>query len=197
MARADSTTLAKPEKPYAGFPLTPHASGKWCKKIKGTIHYFGNWSDPEGALEEYHRAKLNLEKGRPKPPAAATGLTIKGLVDAFLTAKERRRDVGDISGRTFDGLRTTGKRIADFFGRQTPVESLQPTDFADYWAMVSKTRNAVSVGNEITRVKQFFIWAYKSDLLDRPVKFGPEFSRPSARTVRLHRAASGKPHVYP
>ncbi len=82
--------------------------------------------------------------------------------------------------------------MAEFFLRQTPVESLRPEDFADYRTRIAKTRNAISVGNEITRVKQFFHWGYKSDLIDRPVKFGPKLSRPSAKTVRMHKAVSGK-----
>jgi hypothetical protein len=40
----------KPNKPYPDFPLTAHPAGYWCKKIKGRTHYFGPWSDPEGAL---------------------------------------------------------------------------------------------------------------------------------------------------
>ena len=32
--------IGKLEKPYAGFPLTAHSSGVWCKKIRGKLHYF-------------------------------------------------------------------------------------------------------------------------------------------------------------
>ena len=44
---------AKPKKPHAGFPLYPHSAGVWAKKIRGRVHYFGPWSDPQAALEKW------------------------------------------------------------------------------------------------------------------------------------------------
>lgn len=33
----------RPAKPYPDFPLFAHPTGYWAKKIKGRLHYFGQW----------------------------------------------------------------------------------------------------------------------------------------------------------
>jgi hypothetical protein len=101
----------RPKKPYPDFPLTPHASGAWQKKIRGNIHYFGKWARRENgklvriegdgwkeALKEYKAVADDLHAGR-TPRVQGDGLTVAGLCNAFLTAKLRKVDSGELGSR--------------------------------------------------------------------------------------------------
>ena len=64
MPENNSTAPAKPSKPRPDFPLTPHPTGRWCKKILGRLHYFGPIADPDAALANYNKKKADLHAGR-------------------------------------------------------------------------------------------------------------------------------------
>jgi hypothetical protein len=63
MSATDSIPSPKPSKPYPEFTLFPHATGRWAKKMRGKLHYFGRWSDPDSALTKYLGQKEDLHAG--------------------------------------------------------------------------------------------------------------------------------------
>ena len=74
-----SKSKSKPKKPYPDFPLFSHASGRWAKKIRGRLHYFGRWGNTRGgkitpvddvrasaqeAVDLYNEQRDDLQAGR-------------------------------------------------------------------------------------------------------------------------------------
>src|ERR1019366_7894426 len=68
-------TPTPPKKPNADSPLFPHHNGQWAKKIKGKLHYFGTWDNPQCALDKWLDERDDLLAGRvPRKRAAAGGV---------------------------------------------------------------------------------------------------------------------------
>lgn len=180
----------KPAKPRADFPLYAHANGHWAKKIRGKIHYFGPWADPQGALEKYLDQRDALHAGR-KPKPDASGVTVKDVANAFLNAKQDKLEAGELSPRSFDNYQEACAPMVAHFGKSRLAADLSPADFADLRAKLSKRWGPVRLGTMIQNIRSAFKNAYESELLDRPVRFGPAFKGPSKKTLRLHRASRG------
>jgi len=181
---------AKPEKPYPEFPLFPHATGRWAKKIRGKFHYFGPWDDPDGALRKYLDQKDPLHAGR-TPRAPGDGLTVRDLANRFLTAKKRQATAGELAMRTFRDYYSTCARVVECFGRTRLVESLTADDFGALRDAMAKTLGPASRKTEIQKTKAIFNYAYNMDLIDRPIKFGPDFKAPPARVLKKARQQNG------
>src|SRR5437588_7559527 len=124
-----SRARSKPEKPYDDFPLFPHATRRWAKKIRGKMHYFGPWEDPDAALAKYLEQKDALHAGR-KPRADADALTVKDLANAYLNHKRALLDTGELSPRTWANYKEAADLLVSEFGRQRTVADLGPDDFA-------------------------------------------------------------------
>jgi hypothetical protein len=185
----------RPEKPRDDFPLFAHASGRWAKKIRGNLRYFGKWSDdPKGerALNKWLDEKDDLLAGRePRANGDDAGPTIKLLVDSFLTRKEQQRDNGEIQPRTFDELYASCVRMAAAFGKARLVSDLRPDDFAELRVELAKRRGPVALGIEIQHIRSVFHFAFKNGIVTSPVCFGTAFDKPSAKVLRVERAKRG------
>jgi integrase len=183
-------TPARPSKPYPDFPLFPHATGRWAKKIRGKMHYFGPWADPDGALARYLEQKDALHAGR-KPRPDPEGLTVKDLCNAFLNHKKDLLDAGELSPRTWAQYKETCVVLVEHLGKQRLVSDLGPDDFAALRRRLAKRWKPLTLGNFIQRVRVVFKHAADNDLIDRPVRYGQGFKRPSKKTLRLERAKQG------
>jgi hypothetical protein len=93
----------KVPQPYTDFPLFAHDSGRWAKKIRGKLYYFGYWARRENgklkrlpgetwreALAQYEQQRDNLCAGRKPRKLAPDGPTIRELCNRFLTAKQHQ-----------------------------------------------------------------------------------------------------------
>ena len=95
----------KPQKPYPNFPLFPYSIGRWTKKVRGKLHYFGYWNrsrdgDWQAALDLYQEQRDDLHAGC-TVRVKSDGLTIRNLYNRFLTAKRHLLDTSEIKLRTF------------------------------------------------------------------------------------------------
>ena len=77
------------------------------------------------------------------------------------------------------------------FGKTRAVADLQSDDFEELRQDISKTRGPVGLANEIGRVRVALKHAYDASLIDRPVRTGAGFVKPSKRVLRIARQVNG------
>jgi integrase len=200
--RSQKTAIAKPKKPYPGFPLGPSSNGYWQKRIKGEVHRFGRWGKIvngkmerlpgdgwQAALAVYTAQRDDLYAGR-RPRTKLDGVTVGHLRDKFLTSKSRQLDAKELSGRMYAEYKATATRVVDFFGENRLVDDLDSDDFASLRVQFAEKSGPHRIGNEVQRTRTLFKWGYESGLLDKPMRFGPGFQKPSKAVMRRHRAKS-------
>jgi len=189
----------KPSKPYPSFPLTPHNNGPWCKKIRGKVYFFSIWEDAQAALEHYLRVAADLHTGRQPQLASISvdGPTVKQMCNQYLTYQLHKADAGEISTRWFESCRIVVEDFARFMGPSRLLSDLRPDDFFKYRQKLQRRGRAGHKGlgvhaliRAVTVVRGMLKYAYESDLIDRPIKYGKGLERTSAALKRKSRKAS-------
>lgn len=184
----------RPSKPSPDFPLFPHRSGQWAKKVKGKAFYFGSWrTDPTGqeALAVYEAEAPYLNRGE-QPPPTATGdtITVHGLCNLFLEAKEKDVDGGVIVRASFTAYLPTCKRLVKHYGKARQVKTISKTDWANYRLKILKAMAPNSASVEIAKVKCVGHWGAEFDHIE-PVNFGKAFARAPKKLILKHKAEGG------
>lgn len=189
MEKISTKKPARPEKPTDDFPLFPHASGQWAKKIRGKMCYFGVWADPDAALKEYERQRRYLERGQ----AAPDSYTIAELVYDFLDFKESRVKTGELSMRSFKDYTRICRTIVNFFGEDQVVSELLPADFGRLRNKLAETLNFQTLGNEVSRIRIVFRFGSEEKKYEK-LSYGQQFARPSRKVLRSERQQKQRKH---
>lgn len=194
---------SRPVGKSAKFPLSRHPRGHWCKRIKTpdgwkTFYYGRIADDPDGAkaLELWKHEDQARREGRTPPPMPgaedqSTILTTKRLANAFLNFKNQQVESGELKPRSLRELRMAAERMIAAIGKSRRADDLGPDDFERIRLEISKHCGPVRTKNEITRIKGIFRWAYKQGLIEKLPRYGAAFDPPTAKTIRLARAAKG------
>src|SRR5262245_17038824 len=124
---------SRPDKPYPDFPLFAHASGRWAKKIRGKLYYFGYWKGKQAApwqaaLDKYQEQRDDLHAGR-TPRVSSDGLTLRDLCNRYLTSKRHRLDSGEITPRSFHDNYESCALLIGQFGKDRLAVDLAADDF--------------------------------------------------------------------
>jgi integrase len=185
----------KPGKPYPSFPLTAHPNGQWCKKIRGKVHFFGTWVDPDAALAKYLGVAADLHAGRDPASVSSGELTVKEMGNEFLASQMERVSSGQIGGRWFEDCRRVVRHFAKHMGVSRPAAALSASDFQRYRRLLvtqglsgQKGLGVFALTRAIAAVRAMFKWAFDTGLLKQTPRWGKGFARPSVVEFRRSRA---------
>ena len=111
---------------------------------------------------------------------------------SFLDSKDAQVEAGVLLPNTFNQYRIAAKRLCDNMGAARLIDSLGPSDFTLRRGQIDSDATPTTVKNQINLTRMVIKWAYDNELLDRPVRFGSNFSRPSAKRIRISRRSRPK-----
>src|SRR5262249_36855342 len=103
----------------------------------------------------------------------------------------------ELSPRMFKEYKNTTDLLVKTFGKSRLVSDLASTDFESLRESMAKVWGPVRLSNEVQKVRTVFKYAYEAGLLQAPVRFGPQFKKPSASTLRRHRAKAAPKMLEP
>ncbi len=179
---------AQKVQPIERFPAKPRHDGRFQKRIRGILYYFGRDGDRKAALSEYDAAKVDLYAGRrPRADAIATAgeLTVKEIGNRFLADKKP-----DIQPDTYRGYKRAIKRFVKRIGVARIWNDLTPDDFSTHGRYLRVTLKLANASYNIERagILAMFNHAEAQDWIDRAPKFGNSFRRVPKSKMRTTRA---------
>lgn len=178
----------KPSKPRKDFPLFPHDSGQWAKKVRGKLFYFGRWDNPIEAEKKWEREKEALLDGR-NPDDPKHGDSVGWLCNAFMDSKQLQHERGLLTKRALNDYHKAVKVVADFFGKGRRLDSLVSGDFERYRNSLPDTWGPTSVNNHLRLVRVLFKYANDIEATDRTIRYSIGLKTVPKSVVRKDQAS--------
>ncbi len=144
---------------------------------------------PTAQLEKYLEQKDDLHAGR-TPRVQGDGLTVRDLLNRFLTAKKTLVDAGELAARTFGDYKSVCEQISAAFGLTRLVDDLASDDFEKLRAGTAPALGPGGAGErDPAHSVVVFKYAYDAGLIELPIRYGPLFRRPTRKVLRKARNA--------
>jgi integrase len=161
------------------------------KYINGKQYRFGErWCSPMEALKEYFATIDDIKQGI-APDRNAEGLKLRDACEAFLRSRRTRQEAGELSKRSLQDYETEVEWMVGILGPSVTVDSLRPAHFTKLRRAMT-AYSAQTTGNKIGRIRVVCKYFYDTCMVTAPVRFGPDFSRPSRATLRKDKASKPK-----
>jgi hypothetical protein len=172
--------------------LTPRGDGRFCKRVRGKLHYFGANGDRDQALKEWLEQKDDLLAGRvPRPRLTPPDqITVGEVVNLYVFAMMQRRQAGEITPGTYGDYFRACTEFANFNGLGArAVASLTPDDFAAVRAAWSDRLAAWALDRHVQAVRTMFNHAVDTTrVLDRAPWYGDRFGKTTEGAKRAEEA---------
>ncbi len=174
--------------PIERFPTKPRKDGRFQKRIRGRLYYFGADGDRKSAIVEYDRVKHDLYAGR-KPRVVADGdsLTLKQLANLFTAEQEARQSAGDITAGHLSDIGWAIKRFLKYLGGGRAVADIRPDDFAAYRRYLLGKVGGYAYNRERACIIAMFNHADECGWIASPIRFGKGFAKVSNSELQATR----------
>ena len=159
-----------------------------AKKAPRGVFYFG--VDRDETLKRFARDRESLKSSLGVKPDGAE--TIVGeLMNCYVSTKRERMNWGELSPKMWTEYHRACEVMFETFGKNCRVVGLRHDDFGAMRRIRGTNLGPLAIGSFIQRVRTVFKYGFNAELIDVPIRFGPNFAKPSRRTLRIQKADKG------
>ena len=103
------------------------------------------------------------------------------MANRFLSAKKSLVGTGELSPSTWRSYFMACELVVEHFGKDRLATDFLPGDFEKFKNELAKTRGPVALGSVIQRIRTLFKFAWDEGVIEKPIRFGSVFRKPSKK----------------